>query len=451
MATQIQDLINVDLSATGAAVTAAAFGEVMILGLHTVFTERAVKYSKEEIADDFLTTSQIYLAAMDAFNQKKLRYVWIGRIDAGDATVTATLTAIKDYNNAWHGLVHADPNLSEADIKLVFAWCHTNDKLFVAQTSDATVKAAATTTDVASDLKVLAYNSGMILYHDEAVAQVQTITFVGTFDAADTVTLTVEGVALGAITYATSHADMMAAIVAAIAGATTDEATVALTSANLITITATKGVDASNIPIIIPISFVIGGASTVTGTVAETVTAARNTNAAAAWIGLQLPKAPGSSNWAYKTLIGITPDVFTAAEITGLEGKNCNRYESIGGAGRTYNGITPAGGERFIDLPHGDAWLKARIAEGGLNILVNNEKIPFTNAGRDLIVNMLDSKLKIATRAPYNFLASYVIDAPDVTEVDATDKGNRIYSGITFEGTYQGAVNTITFKGTLSN
>ena len=171
---------------------------------------------------------------------------------------------------------------------------------------------------------------------------------------------------------------------------------------------------------------------------------------AAGWAGQRLPSDPGSSTWAYKTLAGVTVDTkLTGAHLSSIEGKNANHYTSVASVAVTRYGTTAAG--EFIDVTRFIDWLDARIKERIFGILINNEKIPYTDAGVDLMRGAILAQLRqgidagglAADPAP-------TVTAPLVADIDAADKANRILPDIEFQATLAGAIHKLVISGTLS-
>jgi len=171
---------------------------------------------------------------------------------------------------------------------------------------------------------------------------------------------------------------------------------------------------------------------------------------AAGWAGQRLPSDPGSSTWAYKTLAGVTVDTkLTGAHLASIEGKNANHYTSVANVSVTRYGTTAAG--EFIDVTRFIDWLDARIKERIFGILVNNEKIPYTDAGVDLMRGAILAQLRqgidagglAADPAP-------TVTAPLVADIDVADKASRNLPDIEFQATLAGAIHKLVITGTLS-
>ena len=173
----------------------------------------------------------------------------------------------------------------------------------------------------------------------------------------------------------------------------------------------------------------------------------------AALLGVVLPYTPGTINWAYKSLTGITVSTLTDTQRAYIEGKNCNCYVSIAGGNYTRLGWVSSG--EWADVITGIDWLAVNAQARIFAVIASNLKVPYTDTGIDTLVNPLRSTLKQAVTL--GILASssdmpngFVINQPAADSISATDKQTRILSGITFTGHLAGAVNAVTVVGTVS-
>lgn len=174
----------------------------------------------------------------------------------------------------------------------------------------------------------------------------------------------------------------------------------------------------------------------------------------AAWAGLILPLTPGSVTWKFKTLVGVTVDVLNPTELNNALGKNANIYVTTGGVNITCDG-TMASGE-FIDIIRGVDFIQARITERVFSRLVNSNKIPYTNAGiniiRDAILSVLNENKETANNIQALIAADPepVVTAPDALDVDSTDRINRVLPNVTFTARLAGAIHKVIIRGTVT-
>lgn len=177
----------------------------------------------------------------------------------------------------------------------------------------------------------------------------------------------------------------------------------------------------------------------------------------AAWVGGQLPAVPGSNNWAYKQLVGCTPDTLTESQraiaigdpVAAVPGKNVNIYETIAGVSITEMG-TMAGGQ-YIDITVGIDWLESTIQANILQALVNASKIPYTDKGTAVLLSAVQAAL---TQGEINGLidpnSPVTVTAPAVLDVPASQRANRIAPTISFSCRLQGAFNAVIVNGTVT-
>lgn len=169
----------------------------------------------------------------------------------------------------------------------------------------------------------------------------------------------------------------------------------------------------------------------------------------AALMGRCLPLIPGSETWAFKRLNTISYSKLTTTQQNNALNKKTNIYTFVAGVGITQNG-TMAQGE-YIDIVRGIDWLTARIQEGVFSLLVNNNKIPYTDGG---ISTVQAEVLRVLKLGIDNGLIS---DNPDPTctvplavNVPSVDKTNRILKNVRFQCTLAGAVQAVEIFGNVS-
>lgn len=169
-----------------------------------------------------------------------------------------------------------------------------------------------------------------------------------------------------------------------------------------------------------------------------------------AYLGRLLPELPGSVTWNFKQLSGITVDNLTDTGRGNLADKNINWYNRFGGVTIAEQGTMASG--TFIDLIRGSDFIQARMEEAIFSRLVNTPKIPFTNAGVDLIVNDMSAVLQRAVEIngilradPYP-----VISKPLIADVPFNDRALRCLPDLTFTGEFAGAIHKVCIRGTIS-
>jgi hypothetical protein len=165
----------------------------------------------------------------------------------------------------------------------------------------------------------------------------------------------------------------------------------------------------------------------------------------AAYFGKMLTKHPGSPTWKFKGLQAVPTFELDEGQFTKSQDKNATVYCSVADVPMTFEGKTAAG--EFIDVIHGCDWLKARIQNLVFSKLVELDKVPFTDAGIQIIVGQLRQALDEGIK--YEILASYDIGFPAAADVATTEKGIRLLPDISFEAPLAGAIHATKIKGTV--
>jgi len=175
----------------------------------------------------------------------------------------------------------------------------------------------------------------------------------------------------------------------------------------------------------------------------------RNTFKECAWVGKNLSSDPGSITWAYTRLDSTGADSYTTSERNTIEDatRSMNHYVAEASIGITRPGEM-FGGE-FIDVVRGIAWLEARLQERLFTLLVNEPKVPYTNAGLGQLTAEVRGQLREAEDRGVIDAGWTVTVVP--VELQATaDRAARIVRGLEFQARLQGAVHTINLIGTVT-
>lgn len=181
------------------------------------------------------------------------------------------------------------------------------------------------------------------------------------------------------------------------------------------------------------------------------------------WLGQQLPKDIGSTNWAYKTLAGIAEGAevdipvvaLTEAEKDAAADVNANIYIEILSADFAFAG-TMGGGKNadkegeFIDIIRDIDFLQARTEEGLMSLLLEKDIIPFTNAGITIVDTRLKNMLDLyGVKQGILVQGSVITSFPKRSEVSQSDRDDRLLPDGTFIAELQGGINKVVVRGTV--
>jgi len=450
--TQIKDYVIINITRETARVTSTGFGECLLLGPHYYFLDRVREYSDpaDMLDDGFLTTDDLYIAALKLMSQELSSPSFkIGRkLDAVNSKVSVAFTGTPSAGT-WKltiGIADATPIESG-----VITYAADNDC--------AVIKAAIEAMTGITEVTVTGlYSTGY------------TIEFTGVDAAADFRITAINIASLTGVTAATVTQDQYGS--AAETWATCVNAIIADDNDwyGLVTTTRTKA-DILAIAAIIETKIKLYGVATdeadvKNGVAANTLLSLKalaydrtfylysedaDNFPEASWLGGQLPKNPGSTTWKFKTLVGSLPDTLSNPEFGNIKDNYGNTYETVGGVNIISSEGTVVSGE-YIDIIRGTDWLQIKMQEDLYSLLVNSEKIPFTERGAGAIESKIRRWLSIGESSDYNLLSpgQSIVNMPKVSEISEADRLARFYSGITFSGIYAGAVHKIGITGKLT-
>ena len=161
----------------------------------------------------------------------------------------------------------------------------------------------------------------------------------------------------------------------------------------------------------------------------------------------------GSATAKFKQLEGMTASDVNLTEFTTLIDNNIIVYVEKYGVLQTANG-TMAGGE-YLDVILGELWIKARMEEDLASLSLRTPKIPYTNQGIALLIDIASTRLRIA--ANQGIVALDDAGNPQFTvtfipkeEVPLNDIANRTYDFVRWEATLAGAIESGVINGTLT-
>jgi hypothetical protein len=163
----------------------------------------------------------------------------------------------------------------------------------------------------------------------------------------------------------------------------------------------------------------------------------------AALFGKMLAKDPGEATWMFKDVTSVPTYNLGTGQISTLKKKKANWYMTTASLPMLAEG-TMASGE-FIDIIRGIDWLKARIQTLVFMVLHQRDKVPYTNAGIQLIKATLDAALQEGVNR--GLLAQYESYAPDKADIAEDYIGQRTLPDVTFTGELAGAIHHTIIKG----
>ena len=167
---------------------------------------------------------------------------------------------------------------------------------------------------------------------------------------------------------------------------------------------------------------------------------------------------PGSETWANKRLAGVKVDPLTETQFIVLRNKNVNTFERFRNLSLTQTGKVAAG--EWIDVIRFRDWLAEEIKVNVLNVLVNNEKVPYTDAGIAIIEGAIRQSLRqgqvnggiapVEYDEEGNKNLGYTVTVPLAANISANQKASRILTDVKFTARLAGAIHVVEIKGSLT-
>ena len=187
--------------------------------------------------------------------------------------------------------------------------------------------------------------------------------------------------------------------------------------------------------------------------VALMVHTAPATYPASAWVGACAPKPVGSFTWTFKTLNNIDPvTTYTDTDIQNIHNANASTYIKEGGVNITSHGVTTSG--EYIDVIQSQYFLQSLMTANIFDLLVSEDKIPFTTKGIAQVASKVEETLReayeqgiIADDKDGNPIYSVIV--PDIDDISDTDKSNRRLPNVSWTCTIAGAVEDVDVNGTM--
>lgn len=174
---QLDNIVTVQITKETAAVSQASFDRILIVGSNPTFSGRTKLYSAtalSDLASDLSggASDPEYLMAQAIVAQNpRVTEFKVGKIEVGDADLTATLNAIIAEDSDWYGLVTT--TRTKADQLLAAAFVEANKKIYVAASAEADIvdtTDASDSTSLAAVFKDNAYDRSAVVYLSAAAS-----------------------------------------------------------------------------------------------------------------------------------------------------------------------------------------------------------------------------------------------------------------------------------------
>jgi len=184
--------------------------------------------------------------------------------------------------------------------------------------------------------------------------------------------------------------------------------------------------------------------------------------AAAAWVGQNIPRQPGSFTWKWKRLNGVSAAGYDSTEMATIRTNNTQALQEQAGAIYTNEGISTAG--EYIDVVHGQDWVEDQLVKEILLLMLKNLKISLDDTGIPQVEAVVR---KVLTSAGQNQIIAraiteedmdnsddkfyqYKVVVPRRADLSANDLANRDLNAIAFSYWLAGAIHKVRVNGLIT-
>ena len=175
----------------------------------------------------------------------------------------------------------------------------------------------------------------------------------------------------------------------------------------------------------------------------------------AALVGANATLTVGSITWKFKELVGITPELLTSNELSGINRCKAIAYVEVNNRGDTSAGWTLSG--EYIDVLHGILWVKTNVQGKLENFLQENGKVPYEQRGITQLSGVVTQVLEeayeqgIILTDPITGKGDYSVDTTSRDEQSQQYISDRHYGGLSFTYHVSGAIHTVTVNGQVQS
>jgi|GEM_PF-2067350 len=163
----------------------------------------------------------------------------------------------------------------------------------------------------------------------------------------------------------------------------------------------------------------------------------------AALLGKQLPKTPGSTNWAWQTLRDVPSDSLSYDEVEAMRAKRVGHLITMGVQPTAFEGKMSAAG-MWVDLVRGGDKIDNDIEAGKLDLFQGMEKVGFDE------LQIIADRIEVEIRRNTSLVLEDSVEVTLPAEVPESDISARRVLGIEWKASIRTPVNEVDTAGQLT-
>lgn len=168
---------------------------------------------------------------------------------------------------------------------------------------------------------------------------------------------------------------------------------------------------------------------------------------AASLMGEGFAYDPGSSTYAFRTLKGVTSDNLGTTKEDRIVSKNGGYYTTTAGISHTFEGKVASG--EFLDVMIGIAWVESRIKERVFAGRVNSRRVGLSDPGLETEGTLIKAVLSEAEQKGIGVRGTASVTVPKAADIATADKAARYAPGFEFGLQVEGAIHKSKINGHL--
>lgn len=431
----IKQVVDVQISVTNNEISTEDFSLLLVLGYNKVFTEKYRVYTDTAgmLTDGFRETDAQYLAASAVFMQNPMvDRIFVGRREANDVKISVDVAentrayTCKINDTTFSYTSDGTATIEEIALGLVTAINLGTEPVTAVDGTDGTymlnadVDLAPYSVAIDKDQSIVAYSDGQTIVED--VASIQEINDEW---------------------YAIMETSRVSADVLSLAGWCE-------TNYKLFG-TVSSDTDIINEDAVTDVTSIVALLRALKYRYTFCIFRKTLDFIEAALFGSQLALPAGKATWALKSLTGFAADSLTSTQSSNALSKQCNTYEQIAGFNAIRNGMVFDSKFMYIDVVRDLDWLKQDIQVEEFRLLIDNSKIPYTDAGISMCQGVLRNRLDNAVNM--GILAEFPtpsITVPLAKNIPIVDKQDRVLRNLNFTAELAGAIQSMKINGSVS-
>ncbi len=171
----------------------------------------------------------------------------------------------------------------------------------------------------------------------------------------------------------------------------------------------------------------------------------------AGWMGRWLPTTPGQATAKFKTLASVSTLKLTSTQKANLRARRMNAYTREYNRPITWEGSVFSEVYKYLDVRRNVDWLTDEVRKAVFGVLAGSDIVPYTPEGIAKCEGAVRGSVDLAEDQGVLADGTGRVEAPEIEDVEDSDKSDRNLTQLKFFGTLAGAIHkAIPINGTVT-